>query len=55
MVSPEFLDEDKAKFLSGWLMGEKKVCMRHAKNAQYIYLTKEEEEKFKRINGNSNV
>jgi len=46
-------DADKAKIVSGWLMGEKKICLRHAKDAQYIYLTKDEQEKFRQINGKS--
>jgi len=48
-------DEEKAKFVSGWLMGEKKVCIRNAKDAKYIYLTKEEQEKFHKINGASHA
>lgn len=46
-------DADKAKVVSGWLMGEKKLCMKQAKDAKYIYLTKDEQEKFRRINGQS--
>lgn len=42
-------DADKAKVVSGWLMGEKKVCLKQVKDAQYIYLTKDEQEKFRRI------
>ena len=45
------LDTDKARVVTGWLMGEKKVCMRHTKNAQYIYLTKDEQEKYHQGHG----
>ena len=44
-------DMDKVKYVTGWLMGEKKVCMKQAKDSLYIYLTKEEQEKYHQIKG----
>lgn len=45
------VDADKVKYVTGWLMGEKKVCMKQVKNATYIYLTKEEQEKYRQVKG----
>lgn len=45
------LNLDKAKVVTGWLMGEKKVCVRHSKNSEYLYLTKEEQEKYRQVHG----
>ena len=42
-------DKDKAKVLTGWLMGEKKVCMKQINQDKYIYLTKEEQEKYNQV------
>ena len=39
------------RVVTGWLMGEKKLCMRHTKNAQYIYLTNDEQEKYHQVKG----
>ena len=45
------LDTDKARVVTGWLMGEKKVCMKQVKQDKYIYLTKEEQEKYLQVKG----
>ncbi len=44
-------DKDKAKIVTGWLMGEKKVCLRQVKGEKYIYLTKDEQEKYRHVQG----
>ena len=44
-------DKDKAKIITGWLMGEKKVCLRQVKGVKYIYLTKDEQEKYHQVKG----
>lgn len=47
------LDTDKARVVTGWLMGEKKVCLKQVKNAEYIYLTEAEQEKYHPVQGNA--
>ncbi|MBI4712087.1 MAG: winged helix-turn-helix domain-containing protein, partial [Planctomycetes bacterium] len=37
---------ETAKYATGWLMGQNKVCMKEFQNARYIYLNKDEQVKF---------
>ncbi|MEW6027030.1 MAG: hypothetical protein AB1599_07040 [Planctomycetota bacterium] len=42
-------DKDKAKIVTGWLMGEKKVCLKQVKGTKYIYLTEDEKKKYHQV------